>query len=116
MPKSALDKPTFKPQHNEDHTVVIRTQLENEGARVIKSLPENRLQLADFAFFLKHVLHNFARGDAAELLQRGVEHFALGLTQGRTRKQKYDNPAQKREDSVHPFGHLAGKGKKGGTC
>ena len=38
-----------------------------------------RFKLADDAFFLKHPVQNFARGEAASFLQRGMLHFLVAL-------------------------------------
>ena len=38
-----------------------------------------RFKLANFAFFLKHSVQNFARGEVAEFVQRGMLHLLTGL-------------------------------------
>ena len=52
-----------------------------------------RFKFADDAFFLKHTIQNFARGEAALFLQRGMLHFfVMFASPGKLRRGRYLSP------------------------
>ena len=52
-----------------------------------------RFKFADDAFFLKHTIQNFARGEAASFLQRGMLHFfVMFASPGKLRRGRYLSP------------------------